>query len=321
MTCFINAFASTISQPIAWNRSATRKLPANACVTPSMATRATPRVTPSPAPKNLSRRELGLPHLAALGADLQQIMLWQRWIGPLLPLLTLALFSALYALHYYPLLPLVLVLHFIVAVRFTHDLVHGTAGMSARATDWALFGMSVLMLLSSHAFRIGHLHHHSHCLEGDDFEGSPARLSLLQVLVSGPLYIPRYWWQAYTLAKSQTQKRWMLAELGAAILLIVLAICVLPWTELPAIYLGLVWLGSWFFPITTAWLPHYQPHQAVLGQARTLRGKIIPALLCNLPYHLEHHLYPQVPSYNLARLAEQLDPHFARMGVTIPQVY
>lgn len=276
--------------------------------------------TQLPPLKKLDRRAAGLPPLSALRGDLQRITRWQQVKGPLLPVLTLAIFSALYALRCYPLLPVVLVLHFIVAVTYTHDLVHGAAGMSPRKTEWALFGMSVLMLLSSHAFRIGHLHHHSHCLGEDDFEGGPARMSLLQALATGPLYIPRHWLHAYTLAKSAPQKRWMVLELGAALVLIMLAICALPWTALPGTYLGMVWLGSWLFPITTAWLPHYQPNNAVLGQARTLRGNIIPALLCNLSYHLEHHLYPQVPSYNLARLAEQLDPHFARMGVRLPTV-
>ena len=276
--------------------------------------------TSLPPLKKLDRRAAGLPHLTALGSDFQLVTPFQRLLGPGLPLLSLLMFGVSYGFGYYALLPVILLMHFIVAVRFTHDLLHGTAGVSPRTTEWGLFAMSLLLLESAHAFRAGHLHHHSHCLGEDDFEGAPAHVSLFAALAAGPLYIPQYWLHAYRLGKNPVQKRWMRVELLAAIGLVLCAIAVLPWSAGPLCYFVGVWLGSWFYPITTAWLPHFKPNNAVLGQARTVRGKIIPALLCNLSYHLEHHLYPQVPSYNLARLAEQLDPHFARMGVQVPRV-
>jgi beta-carotene hydroxylase len=42
---------------------------------------------------------------------------------------------------------------------------------------------------------------------------------------------------------------------------------------------------------------------------------VIPAVFLELTYHLEHHLYPQVPSHRLAELARRLDPFFERAGV------
>jgi len=50
-------------------------------------------------------------------------------------------------------------------------------------------------------------------------------------------------------------------------------------------------------------------------QTRTLRGRIIPAVFLELTYHLEHHLYPQVPSHNLPELARRLDPYLSAAGV------
>jgi len=52
-----------------------------------------------------------------------------------------------------------------------------------------------------------------------------------------------------------------------------------------------------------------------LTQTRTLRGHLVPAVFLELTYHLEHHLYPQVPSHRLAELARRLDPFLARQGV------
>ncbi|MFZ6875295.1 fatty acid desaturase family protein [Undibacterium sp. Di27W] len=265
----------------------------------------------------LNRRQAGLPNLSSLGLDLLAASKLQRLIWPVLPLLSLAAYATVFSMQYYLLLPLVFVLHFLVAVTFTHDVLHGAAGFKPRSTEWILFAMSILLLESGHAFRQAHLHHHSHCLEQDDFEGSPAHLSLLGALKAGPGYIVRHWLHAYRLSKNPTQKRWMLAELYAAILGIVLAILVLPWTAAPLTYCVFMYIGSCLYPITTAWLPHFKPDSSILGQARSLRGKIIPALLFNLSYHLEHHLYPQVPSYNLPQLADRLDPYFAKLGVAV----
>lgn len=268
----------------------------------------------------LNRRKAGLPNLHSLGEDLVLATWFQRALWPLLPLLTFAGFVLIYACRLYPLLPLLFVAHFMVSVTFTHDVLHGAAGFKPRATEWCLFAMSLLLLGSGHAFRQAHLYHHSHCLEDDDFEGSPARMSFWGALAAGPLYIPRHGLHAYRLAKSQAQKRWILAEFSAAVVLLIAAVSLLSWSAAPLTYCVFMWLGACLYPITTAWLPHFKPNANILGQARSLRGKIIPALLCNLSYHLEHHLYPQVPSYKLPQLAARLDPHFARLGVAIVKV-
>jgi fatty acid desaturase len=41
--------------------------------------------------------------------------------------------------------------------------------------------------------------------------------------------------------------------------------------------------------------------------ARTLRHRFKSAIACNMFYHLEHHLYPRVPTCRLPLLAERLD--------------
>ena len=41
--------------------------------------------------------------------------------------------------------------------------------------------------------------------------------------------------------------------------------------------------------------------------ARTLRGRLKNVISFNMFLHVEHHLYPRVPTCHLARLAERLD--------------
>ncbi|MFP5391896.1 MAG: fatty acid desaturase family protein [Gammaproteobacteria bacterium] len=268
-----------------------------------------------------SRRDAGLPPLKAFAADLQTVTQVQRIAAPLLPLLTLAAFVALCTLRLYALLPLATVAHFIAITAFTHDVAHGTAGLGRKASDWVLFVVSIAMLESGHAFRYSHLHHHSHCMEEDDLEGAPALGTLAEALLGGPGYLARLGLAAYRRSPSRRERRWMLAELAGCIAMVFIALLLVRVSAIPLAYLAMMWLGSWLYPVTTAWLPHYRPAAHALGQSRTLRGRIVPALFLNLTYHLEHHLYPQVPGANLHLLAERLDPYFAERGVRPVQAF
>jgi hypothetical protein len=71
------------------------------------------------------------------------------------------------------------------------------------------------------------------------------------------------------------------------------------WSTTPALllYATLAIAGSWVYPLLTVHLPHKDFGDTPLTQTHTLRGRIIPAIFLELTYHLEHHLYPQVPSH------------------------
>jgi beta-carotene hydroxylase len=62
-------------------------------------------------------------------------------------------------------------------------------------------------------------------------------------------------------------------------------------------------------------LPHNANGKNALFQTYTLRGRVIPVLFLELTYHLEHHLYPSVPSPHYAELAQRLEPYLQRAGV------
>ena len=265
----------------------------------------------------LTRRNAGLPTLEALDAGLRHSATLARIVTAVLPFATLAaFFLAWHQQRYWLLLPIMLA-HFIFTVAYLHDVAHGSAGLSAKQTHAVLFVMGALMLQSGHAFRYSHLFHHTHCLEHDDLEGAPARMNLWQVLLAGPGYLPRLWRKAVREAAPR-ERRWILAELACALGIAGAAVYLSSWSSGPLAYCALVYAGGWAYPLTTAYLPHYKPGARPLEQARTLRGALVPALFMNLTYHLEHHLYPQVPSMNLRRLARQLDPLLAARGLTVP---
>lgn len=87
------------------------------------------------------------------------------------------------------------------------------------------------------------------------------------------------------------------------------------------VYVALVYLGAWLFPLLTAHLPHRHYGAIPYTQAHTLRGRIIPRLFCGLTYHLEHHLYPTVPSHHMAELSQRLEPFLHDVGVVPLRVW
>ena len=262
----------------------------------------------------LTRRNADLPTLEALDTELRSASPLHRLLTALLPLATVAVFAIACAAHWYWLLPLIVLAHFVFAVSFLHDVAHGSAGLDSAQTHWALFIYGVLMLQSGHSFRYSHLFHHTHCLEDDDMEGAPARMDLWSVLLCGPAYLPRLWARALR-ETAPKERRWIVAELATALALVGAAAAVAGSSVAPLLYCVLVYVGGWGYPLATAYLPHYKPGNKPLEQARTMRGTIVPALFMNLTYHLEHHLYPQVPAMNLHRLAMRLDPLLAARGL------
>jgi fatty acid desaturase len=276
-------------------------------------------VGPELSPPRREGREGPAPDLDELGRDLLATTRRQRRLALARPLVAFAAFALVVRAGLWPLAPLVVFLLFVAVVTVAHDLVHGSIGLGPRATDWALFVVGALVLESGHAYRLSHHQHHRVFPGPDDPEGDPARMSLRGALAHGPLFLPRLWRWAWQKTRHRPrERRWLAAEaawaIGAALASAALA---LSGRGLAALaYVVMVVVGSWIYPLLTVHLPHYDYGETPLTQTRTLRGRIIPALFLELTYHLEHHLYPQVPSHHLASLSRRLGPYFRANGVT-----
>lgn len=263
-----------------------------------------------------TRSDLELPKLEALGADLLTTTPAQRRRALARPLIGIAAYAGAAYLGLWWLTPVIVFLIFVAVVTVTHDVVHGCLGLSRRQTDWALFVMGAVLLESGHAYRTTHLQHHRLFPDDDDPEGYPARMSLAGAVLYGPVFLARLWCWAYARNKGRlAQRRWLIVE--ALVPALFVTIGALLWSATPAllVYVALAIVGSWVYPLLTVYLPHKDYGDTPLTQTHTLRGRFIPALFLELTYHLEHHLYPQVPSHHLAELAQRLDPLFQRAGV------
>lgn len=254
------------------------------------------------------------PRLSDLGIDLLHLTRWQLtraiawpfaafvafWIFTGSEQWTLAVFS-------------LMVLSFVTYGSTSHDLVHGSLGLKPLPNDILLCVIELISLRSGHAYQAAHLNHHARFPHHDDIEADAARMSQVRALLEGVVFQFRIY--AWALQHPRGRQKWIIGE-GIAVATIAFGVvAVLPWTIIPAVYAGLMIVGSWTIPLITAYVPHDAEASDVLHQTRRFRGSIVRFVAFDHLYHLEHHLYPAVPHQNWPRLARRLDPWFDEAGI------
>jgi len=254
---------------------------------------------------------MDLPSMRQLGDDLLVTTPRQRITALARPFIGVAVYAVVVWRGWWWLAPLVMFGIFVAVVTVTHDVVHRTLGLTEDETDRWLFLLGLVLLESGHAYRITHRQHHRLFPSPDDPEGYPADLSFLGAVAYGPVFLVRLWIWSFRRAGAR-DRAWLLAEALTPVAAVAAGILYWPGVLLYAV---LAIVGSWVYPLLTVYLPHHGYGHEPLRQTRTLRGRIIPAIFLELTYHLEHHLYPQVPSHHLPELARRLDPYFAHAGV------
>lgn len=204
----------------------------------------------------------------------------------------------------YPLALIASFVFFLTGLRVVHGAFHYTLGLPRRATDCVMFVFSLAMLGSMHAVQWNHLRHHRHCLAGDDIEAMGARRSAWGALLLGPRFPLRLHRAALAGARG-TKRRWMAAELGGN-----LAVAALIFGMLPSGTSGYHLLAMLVGQCMTAFFAVWTVHHGCSRDgplARTVRNRFRAAVTFSMFFHLEHHLFPQVPTARLHILARRID--------------
>jgi fatty acid desaturase/1-acyl-sn-glycerol-3-phosphate acyltransferase len=215
-----------------------------------------------------------------------------------------------------------------------HEGIHGTLFRRRQLDRWFGFLLGAPALFSFTAYRVAHLVHHRHTRtprDPDDFLNvSSSRLVRSAVfygwLAVGMLaYLLHVPLRALRLATPR-ERRAILAEY-AAITGIAAAI-VLGFGRFGR--LDIV-LHGWLLPLSVAivfgnvrsWAEHALTRPGhPLTQTRTVTSnRVVSFLMCNLNYHLEHHLFPGVPWYRLPRLHALLSDEYQRAGAIVHRSY
>jgi fatty acid desaturase len=229
------------------------------------------------------------------------------------PWLTASLLAAQWRL--YPLALAASFLFFLTGLRQVHNAYHQALGLSRSATGAVMFVLSVLMLGSMHAIRINHLRHHRDCLGADDVEAMSARLPAWRALLIGPWFPLRLHATAWRVG-TRRERSWIFAELTANAILVALVFEVLRLRVLEYHVIAMA-IGQCLTAFFAVWTVHHDTAGAAFP-ARSIRDPLRARLTYSMFYHVEHHLFPAVPTCRLPILAARLDraaPELATLRV------
>ena len=153
-----------------------------------------------------------------------------------------------------------------------------------------------------HAFKWNHLRHHRHCLDAEDYEAKCATMRWYEAILYGPKHI--YLLHKIALQKGKAEDR---KRVKAALIGILLFVALILWTQIPFLLYHLVIMiaGEFLSAFVAVWMVHHDCEGETI--ARTQRVWWKNRLTYSMFYHLEHHLFPAVPTMKLPELARRID--------------
>ena len=192
---------------------------------------------------------------------------------------------------------------FLCGLRQVHNAFHYAVGVSPKTHEWLMFILSPLMMSAMHAVQWNHLRHHRHCMDDDDFEAVSARMPGWKALITGPRFPILLHTKAIQLGKPRVRK-WIFAELAAMVVMAAAAYAS-GWVWLQYHVIAMV-VGQSFSAFFAVWTVHHDCDRSHFI-ARTLRNDVKSFVSYNMFYHVEHHLFPAVPTCHLPELSKRLD--------------
>ena len=210
------------------------------------------------------------------------------WILAYLDLYLLALpFSALF---------------FLTALRQVHNGFHNSLGTGRRLTWLSLYLNSMLMMASIHAVKYNHLRHHKYCLGEKDYEGKSAHMSWWKAILYGPVHIFLIHKVTFT-EGGRRYRRNMLLELISILAFLGLALAFQ--VNFLLYHCVIMLAGEILSAFFAVWTVHHDCDEHTI--ARTQRSTWKNFVTYSMFYHLEHHLFPAVPTIKLPELAKRID--------------
>lgn len=192
---------------------------------------------------------------------------------------------------------------FLCGLRLVHDAFHYALGISRLGHELVMLALSGLMLGSMHAVQLNHLRHHRFCLAEEDVEGACAKLSAWQAILLGPRFPIRLHRVALRTGSARV-RRWVAVEL--ALTLAVVALASLSGIAALQYHVAVMATGQCLTAFFAVWTVHHGCDGSHII-ARTIRGRLRAALTYGMFFHVEHHLFPGVPTRRLASLASRID--------------
>ncbi len=192
---------------------------------------------------------------------------------------------------------------FLTALRQVHNGFHNCLGTNKFLTWFTLYSNSILMMVSVHAVKFNHLRHHKYCLSEEDQEGKSAHMTWYGAILYGPIHMFKIHLLTWQLGNA-SYRRNLVLELFSVILFA----CIVFYFEIHWLmyHIAIMIVGEFLMAFFAVWTVHHDTHDAPLF-ARTQRQGWKNKLTFSMFYHMEHHLFPAVPTIKLPELARRID--------------
>jgi fatty acid desaturase len=231
---------------------------------------------------------------------------------------------------------MVLIGMFIQAIAILmHEALHGNLFRSARLNRWTTFAFGVPAFFSGTAYKVAHLNHHRQTRtkqDQDEISNVCKTPAQYRVIFYALFFTATYVYLFTVLPRTAIQigtyrERCAIALEYAAI--VVICSSVIIWGVGTGRANCLLWY--WILPMQVAMflsnIRGLSEHLCtsmdhVLEKTRTIRSNgLVSFLMLNLNYHLEHHLFPGVPWYNLRKVHQELQPLYATARPFVERSY
>jgi len=192
---------------------------------------------------------------------------------------------------------------FLTGLRQVHNGFHNSLGTNKFLTWFSLYSNSILMMVSIHAVKFNHIRHHKYCLTEEDYEGKSANMSWYGAILYGPIHI--FLIHKVTLELgNKNYKHNVLFELAS---IAIFTFTVFYFHIYFLIYhIIIMVIGEFLMAFFAVWTVHHDTHDSP-EFARTQRSGWKNKVTFSMFYHLEHHLFPAVPTIKLPELAKRID--------------
>ncbi|MEQ8790736.1 MAG: fatty acid desaturase [Pirellulaceae bacterium] len=215
-----------------------------------------------------------------------------------------------------------------------HEGMHGNFFRNRRWDRWYGFVIGLPSLFPVSEYTANHLLHHKHTRseqDPDEMLNLARNKTLQSLLFYGMFFVGTYFYLVHIpyVVYTRGTRRERAAAATERILIAGVLGCLL----LSAWRFGFldVVLHCWFIPLLVATvfvnLRLCAEHQMTEGnhplrRARTVTSnKLCSFFNVHLNYHLEHHLFPGIPWYNLPKLHRLLLPEYERFGASVYRSY
>ncbi len=192
---------------------------------------------------------------------------------------------------------------FLTGLRQVHNGFHQSLGTNKFLTWLSLYLNSILMMTSIHAVKFNHIRHHKYCLSEEDYEGKSAGMSWYGAILYGPVHM--FLIHKVTLQRgNRNYVRNVLLEL-LSIALVAFGVFYFQVHFLMYHVIVMVF-GEFLMAFFAVWTVHHDTEHNP-AMARTQRSGWKNKITFSMFYHLEHHLFPAVPTIKLPELAKRID--------------